>query len=112
MNIDKIATGEELAIDAPDYIEDEKSREEFADEVARLSKERADKILKKNKKEIARLKRHAELCLYQNNKAGYVYAISKLRGIYRQPSSDALCRVLFDTSREKIIELTKQAMTK
>ncbi|ADI96346.1 a-gt.4 conserved hypothetical protein [Acinetobacter phage Ac42] len=53
--------------------------------VQKEAKRRATKILKKNKREIERLKKHAENCLLTGNKEGYIYAINKLRDIYHRP---------------------------
>lgn len=65
---------------------------------------KANKILKKNKREIERLKRHAELCIYNNNYFGYSYAIKKLRDFYKQPYTEELIKTMWTTTRETLLE--------
>lgn len=73
---------------------------------------KAHKHLKKNRKEIKRLQRHAELCLYSNNFAGYSYSIKKLRGIYKQPYNDELIKMMWSTTREALFEAVRLAAAK
>ena len=63
------------------------------------------KILKKNKTEIKRLKLLAEKALIEDNRESYVYAIGKLRDIYRQPHTPELLHVMYDTSRATILSM-------
>ncbi|MGL5582930.1 MAG: DUF2654 domain-containing protein [Cetobacterium sp.] len=77
-----------------------------------IADKRAKKILKKNKREIDRLKAHAEKCLYEMNKEGYKYAIGKIRTIIRKPLSDELLEVLYNTSLERIIEIAQSELNK
>lgn len=75
-----------------------------------IADKRAKKILKKNKREIDRLKKHAENCLYNLNRDGYIYAIGKIREIIRKPMNEEALGALYDTSVERIIELAKQSI--
>ena len=75
-----------------------------------IADKRARKVLKKHKREIDRLKAHAEHCLYNLNREGYVYAIGKIRTIIRSPLSDMELNALYDTSVERIIELAREAI--
>lgn len=75
-----------------------------------IADKRAKKILKKHKREIDRLKSHAEDCLYNLNRDGYIYAIGKIRTIIRKPMSHEALGALYDTSVERIIELAKQSI--
>lgn len=74
-----------------------------------VAMKRADKILKKNRREIERLKLHAEKCLFELNREGYIYAIGKIRTIIRKPLSHEALGALYDTSVERLIELAKEA---
>lgn len=77
-----------------------------------VADKRARKILKKHKREIDRLKAHAEQCLYNLNREGYVYAIGKIRTIIRSPLSDMELNALYDTSVERVIELANEFISK
>lgn len=74
-----------------------------------IAKQRADKILKKNRREIDRLKLHAEKCLFELNREGYIYAIGKIRTIIRKPLDQESLGALYDTSVERLIALAKEA---
>lgn len=76
--------------------------------VRKLAEKEAARILRKNKREIERLKKHGQMCLVSCNIPGYVYAINKLRGIYKQPLlTEEAGKVMFETSRARLIELIK-----
>lgn len=75
-----------------------------------VADKRARKILKKHKREIDRLKQHAQDCLYNLNREGYIYAIGKIRTIIRKPLDHDTLGALYDTSVERIIELAKESM--
>ncbi|MGL4521366.1 MAG: DUF2654 domain-containing protein [Bacilli bacterium] len=77
------------------------------DPMRAIADKRARKIIKKHKKEIDRLKSHAEKCLYEMNKPGYIYAIGKIRKIIRKPLGDDVLEVLYTTSLERIIEIAQ-----
>ncbi|QFR55920.1 hypothetical protein JC221_274, partial [Yersinia phage JC221] len=51
---------------------------------------KAEKFLKKNRREWKRLHKHAEEALFDNNKDQYVYAIKKMRDMLRQPYTEEL----------------------
>lgn len=81
--------------------------------VAKEVKARVDKILKKNKREIKRLKQWAETCIFKGNKDGYIYAISKLRSIYKQPAltkdeADVMWNSTYNAIKDTIEYLSKQ----
>lgn len=87
----------------------------FEDEIAELEKrneqraiKEASKILRKNKREIARLKTHMEKCIYTNNFVGYEYAVLKLRKIYKIKGSGNDIKVLFNTTRSTLLNLVKE----
>lgn len=103
MNIDRI---EMQSYGAEDYDEQVAAMQDAIQEQA---KREASRILKKNKREIERLKKHGQMCLLSGNKHGYVYAINKLRGIYKQPQVDAATgETLYETSRQRLIELIQE----
>lgn len=81
--------------------------EQVVDPFQAIAEKRAHKILKKNSREIERLKQHAEKCLYELNRDGYIYAIGKLRKIIRKPLNDEALGALYDTSVERIVEMFK-----
>lgn len=66
----------------------------------------ATKILRKNKREIARLKKHGEYALLLGNKEAYIYAINKLRKIHKQKQMDTvLADTMWETSRQVIFDI-------
>lgn len=73
------------------------------------ARKKADKILRKNKREIARLKKHAGECLIKNNYYGYQYAIKKLRDYYKQPYNEELIKSMWNTSRQSLLDIIEQA---
>lgn len=93
-------------------IVDEMPVEQADDPMRPIAEKRAAKILKKNSREISRLQKHAEECLYTMNREGYIYAIGKIRTIIRKPLSHEALGVLFDTSIERLIELANEAIEK
>lgn len=79
--------------------------------VQKEAKRRATKILKKNKREIKRLKSHAEKCLLTGNEFGYIYAIRKLKQIYRQPAvSEEALKTMWRISYGAAQDVLKQAV--
>jgi hypothetical protein len=70
--------------------------------------QRANKILKKSKRELQRLQKHAEKCLLELNKEGYIYAVGKIRTIIRQPMSDKELEILYETSVSSLVEMIKE----
>lgn len=67
----------------------------------------AQKILKKNKREIERLKKHAGECLIKNEYFGYSYAIKKLRDFYKQPYNEDLIKSMWDSSRQAMLDIVE-----
>lgn len=63
---------------------------------------KAQKIVKKNRREIARLKKHAEKCVLTDNYFGYQYAIKKLRAIYQIKSDNLDIPTLWATTQKEL----------
>ncbi|AFN37300.1 hypothetical protein VH12019_00333 [Vibrio phage VH1_2019] len=72
-----------------------------------LVEKEAHRRIKKNSREIKRLHKHAEKCLIEGNKAGYVYAIGKLRSITGQTVGDDVLETLWKTSREQVLTIAR-----
>lgn len=71
----------------------------------------AERHMKKYKKEIDRLKQHAEDCLITNNKDGYIYAIDKLRQLtFKKKLDYKTMESLYITSKEKVDEIIRLHM--
>ncbi|QPI13787.1 hypothetical protein MYO4S_00031 [Serratia phage 4S] len=87
-------------IDLPDQI-DEATKKAIAD----TAKAQADKFVRKNRKEIRRLKAHAEKALLTNDFEAYKYAISKLRTMLRQKTTDELVKALWDSNRQVLFNI-------
>ncbi|CAL9965603.1 hypothetical protein VPHD480_0104 [Vibrio phage D480] len=62
----------------------------------------ANRRIKKNKREIKRLHKHAQECLINDNKDGYIYAIGKLRKLTGHVVGDDVLETLWQTSREQV----------
>lgn len=102
-----------------EILEQEKSEdleEKYSEEIAKHEEEvyqealrRANKHIRKHKREIKRLQLHAEKCVYENNYVGYEYAIRKLRKIYKRKVSNDDIKVLWDTTRSTLFDLVKKA---
>nr|DAH51028.1 MAG TPA: Protein of unknown function (DUF2654) [Caudoviricetes sp.] len=86
-----------------EQIEEAQQRLEEAN--AREAQSQAAKILKKNAREIARLNKHAQGAVLENNFEAYKYALVKLRGIYRQPVTEDLIKLMWDSTRKQIWEI-------
>lgn len=75
----------------------------------------AQAILKKHKREIERLNKHAQGAVLENNFEAYKYALTKLRGLYRQPTTDELVETMWQTTRQTIWNIindsTKEVQT-
>lgn len=76
-----------------------------------IAKQRAAKILKKNSREIKRLTKHAEKCLLELNKDGYVYAIGKVRTIIRKPLTTKELESMYEDSVKRLIEIVSNQLT-
>lgn len=91
------------------HIEDGNEAETEEEEIQRRLEERAGKqanrLIRKNKRELDRLKKHAGNCLITNNKAGYCYALKKLRDFYRQPYNEELIEAMWNSSRKAALDI-------
>lgn len=79
--------------------------EEAQARIAANAKSKADKIVKKNSRELERLNKHAQQSVLDNNFEAYKYAIEKSRKILRQPFNDELIKVQWETTRRQIWEI-------
>lgn len=66
---------------------------------------KAEKILRKNSREIARLKRWAEQAIIDDNRDAYIYAIGKLRDIYKQPHNPELLSAMWVSTRQTVLSM-------
>lgn len=66
---------------------------------------KAEKILRKNSREIARLKRWAEQAIIDDNRDAYIYAIGKLRDIYKQPHTPELLSAMWISTRQTVLSM-------
>ncbi|AAU29250.1 hypothetical protein [Escherichia phage CLB_P2] len=87
----------------------EEAQKRLEENNAKEAASQAAKILKKNAREIKRLNTHAQGAVLENNFEAYKYAIIKLRGIYRQPTTDEIVRVMWETTRKQIWEIINGA---
>ncbi|AGN30118.1 hypothetical protein VPFG_00116 [Vibrio phage nt-1] len=97
-------------VDVVDVVEDQEVLD-YLDEMqlrrkALIEKE-AQRRIKKNSREIKRLRKHAEKCLIEDNKDGYIYAIRKLRSITGQPVADDVLETLWKTSRDQVLTIIR-----
>ncbi|QHJ74043.1 hypothetical protein Lazarus_107 [Acinetobacter phage vB_AbaM_Lazarus] len=88
---------------------DEYDVEKIQRRIEAQAQKRAQKLIKHNKKELERLKKHAGECLITNNFTGYSYAIKKLRKFYRQPYNDELILAMWNSSREAMLDIAHKA---
>lgn len=81
---------------------------ELQENMAKQAEKKAAKHLKTHGREIKRLKKHAERALFTNNPDQYMYAIDKLRVLYKQKMlpKDAMM-VMFATSRAQVVDMAK-----
>lgn len=89
-------------------LEQQFDAEHIQEQLMTQANKRAQKILRKNKREINRLKNHAGKCLLENNFYGYSYAIKKLRDFYKQPYNDELIKTMWDTSRQALLKMVEE----
>lgn len=66
---------------------------------------RVKQILKKHRREITRLKALAEKAIIEDNKDSYIYAIGKLRDIYKQPHTPELLETMWVTTRQTVLSM-------
>lgn len=74
-------------------------------ELEAKSAKKAEKILRKNSREIARLKRWAEQAIIDDNRDAYIYAIGKLRDIYKQPHTPELLAAMWISTRQTVLSM-------
>ncbi|UYD59608.1 hypothetical protein JNMOADIG_00079 [Aeromonas phage avDM5] len=85
---------------------------EMQDRIEKQAEKQAAKHLKTHGREIKRLKKHAERALFANNKEQYVYAIDKLRTLYKQKLLPKHAMItMFETSRAQIVDMAKSLST-
>ncbi|UOX40431.1 hypothetical protein UGMREWDR_CDS0114 [Aeromonas phage GomatiRiver_11] len=81
---------------------------ELQERLQEQAEKKAAKHLKKHGRELKRLKKHAERALFANNREQYMYAIDKLRVLYKQKALPTdVMSVMFDTSRAQIVDMAK-----
>lgn len=93
------------------FLEDETLDADTRKEIRSQALKQADKIIRKNKREIDRLKEHIEQCVLNLNYDGWVYATNKLRGIMRQPEMDRTTSgTLWNSLLNEYAEIVKRSM--
>lgn len=80
----------------------EDSQQAVMDMLQAQAQEKANKIIKKNRREINRLMKHAEGAVLENDFPAYKYAICKLRAICKQPYNDEIIEAGWKTTRQQI----------
>lgn len=102
--------GDNLAdeISKEESIENNFNASQIQEKMMQQASKQAQKILKKNKREIERLKKHAGECLIKNEYFGYSYAIKKLRDFYKQPYNEDLIKSMWNSSRQAMLDIVEQ----
>lgn len=100
------------SIDKTDlFLEDDTLDSDTRKEIRSQALKQADKIIRKNKREIERLKEHIQQCVLNINRAGWVYATNKLRVMMRQPEMDKnTASVLWNSLMNEYAEIVKRSM--
>ncbi|ALY07124.1 hypothetical protein VmeM32_00137 [Vibrio phage vB_VmeM-32] len=96
MNIDRIELNDDETLtdaDVQDYVDAEKTKQN------ELQQKALARYLKRNKKEIRRLEKHAKESLIVGNRDGYIYSLNKLRKLAGRAS----------VSREQAEEMYRQS---
>ena len=88
-----------------DQSEEDAVRAALEAEAKSQSEKQAAKTIRKHKREIQRLNKHAADAVLENNFEAYSYAIRKLRDIYRQPYNDEIILVGWQTTRKQVWEI-------
>lgn len=83
-------------------LSDEEIKARFDEGIRVQAQQKTDKILKKNRHELRRLKKQYEEALLTGNKDMFKYTLSKLRTIYKQQVSEDILDLCWRTSRETI----------
>lgn len=82
--------------------------EAIQDRIEAEAMKKAQKLIRKNKREITRLKKHAGECVLNGNYFGYQYAVKKLRDFYRQPYTDELVLQMWNSTRQAVIDIASK----
>lgn len=96
----------------PEDFEEVEIENKIREQVEAEAFKKAQKFVRKNTREIKRLRKHAEDALFDGNKARYVYAIKKMRDMLKQPYTDEMIDVLWKTSLNQLRDLYAQASQK
>jgi len=107
--IQAILTEEQAEDEGQSSLLDHYDAEKMHDKMMSMATQKAQRVLKRNGREIKRLKNHAGKCLMENRFDGYAYAIKKLRDIYKQPYNDELIRTMWNTSRQSLLDIVQTA---
>ncbi|WDS61602.1 hypothetical protein [Cronobacter phage vB_Cdu_VP8] len=91
----------ELPVDQEPTIEEQ----QMFEAIRERAEAQAAAELKKNGKEIDRLKKLAEGAVLENNFESYKYAIEKLRTFYHMQNNDTLTLELWKSTRKQIWEI-------
>ncbi|AZU98671.1 hypothetical protein ABNavy71_106 [Acinetobacter phage AB-Navy71] len=108
-NIEHLFTESESRTEELEEIDATFDTQAIQSRIEAQARQKAEKLIKKNKRELDRLKRHAAECLEKNNKTGYIYAIKKLRDFYRQPYTDELVESMWKSSRQALFDIAHAA---
>ena len=73
---------------------------------------RANKVVRKNRRELERLRAHAGGAVLDNNFPAYKYAIEKLRTILKQPFNDEIILTCWNTSRKSVWDILNAGTSK
>lgn len=73
---------------------------------------RANKVVRKNRRELERLRAHAGYAVLDNNFPAYKYAIEKLRTILKQPFNDEIILTCWNTSRKTVWDILNAGTSK
>lgn len=101
---------DDQVIDIPDREQELADLQESMMTKARIEAiNKAQKIVKKNSKEIKRLKNWAQKCVLTNNYTGYEYSIKKLREIYRIKSDNKDIPALWASTQLELNKIVTEA---
>ena len=73
---------------------------------------RANKVVRKNRRELERLRAHAGDAVLDTNFPAYKYAIEKLRTILKQPFNDEIILTCWNTSRKSVWDILNAGTSK
>ncbi len=97
--------GEALEDELNTELSAEEIQQRYEDNLAEQALDQTSSILRKNRREIERLNKHAQVAVLENNYQAYAYAIRKLRGIYRQPFTEEMIYIGWQTTRKTVWEI-------